>query len=145
MMRIGKAGVGFMLLAGVALVALQAPARAQSVAPADTDGVLQEIVVTAQKRAENLQDVPVAITALTAETLEKTGVRDVQDLPALTPGLQIKTSDASANPKVFIRGVGLNDFNANAAGAVGIYMDGVFVASPWPSWASFSTLSGWRC
>ncbi|MEA1647516.1 TonB-dependent receptor [Nitrospirillum sp. BR 11164] len=127
---IGRAGIGFMLLSGVALGALHGTARAQSAAPADADGVLQEIVVTAQKRAENLQDVPVAITALTAETLEKTGVRDVQDLPALTPGLQIKTSDASANPKVFIRGVGLNDFNANAAGAVGIYSDGVFVASP---------------
>ncbi|MBB6254447.1 TonB-dependent receptor [Nitrospirillum iridis] len=128
MKGMGRRGVGLLLLSGVALCALHGIATAQQ-APT-VDGPLQEILVTAQKRSENLQDVPVAITALTAETLEKMDVRDVQDLPSLTPGLQIKTSDASANPKIFIRGVGLNDFNANAAGAVGIYMDGVFVASP---------------
>jgi iron complex outermembrane receptor protein len=111
-----------MLLSGAACIAFALPAMGQT--------SLEEIVVTAQKRSESLQDVPVAITALTAETLEKLDVRDVQDLPAVTPGLQIKTSDASANPKIFIRGVGLNDFNANAAGAVGIYFDGVYVASP---------------
>lgn len=121
-------GTSFLLLSGVALAATPESARAQQTA-AEDDG-LQEIVVTAQKRAQNLQDVPVAITVLTADKLEKLDVRDVQDLPNLTPGLQIKTSDASANPKIFIRGVGLNDFNANATGAVGIYLDGVYVASP---------------
>ncbi|MDE1146784.1 MAG: TonB-dependent receptor [Azospirillaceae bacterium] len=125
-----KTGIrGLVLLSGVALGVLNTAASAQQ-APAELGDGLQEVVVTAQKRAENLQDVPMAITALSAQTLEKMDVRDVQDLPNLTPGLQIKTSDASANPKIFIRGVGLNDFNANAAGAVGIYMDGVYVASP---------------
>ncbi len=110
------------LLSGVACAALAFPALAQT--------SLDEIVVTAQKRSESVQDVPIAITALSGETLERLDVRDVQDLPSVTPGLQIKTSDASADPKIFIRGVGLNDFNANSNGAVGIYFDGVYVASP---------------
>src|SRR5262249_54025538 len=98
---------------------------AQESAPA-----LEEVVVTAQKRAENIQEVPIAITALSGADLQNQHVTSVMGLNQLAPGLQVKADDNAANPKVFIRGVGLNDFNPNTASAVGIYADGVYIGSP---------------
>ena len=89
-----------------------------------------DIVVTAQRRSERLQDVPIAVTAVTGETLENRRVLDVVDLSNVTPGLQIKSGDNGANPRIFIRGVGVNDFNPATNSAVGIYADGVYVGSP---------------
>lgn len=100
-------------------------ALAQQSAPA-----LEELVVTAQKRAENIQDVPIAITALSGADLQNQHVTSVMGLNQLAPGLQVKADDNAANPKIFIRGVGLNDFNPNTASAVGIYADGVYIGSP---------------
>lgn len=57
-------------------------------------------------------------------------VLDIVDLSNVTPGLQIKSGDNGANPRIFIRGVGVNDFNPATNSAVGIYADGVYVASP---------------
>ncbi len=125
-------------LAGVGLAALLAAGGAH----AQTSGgnEVEEIVVTAQKRAENLQDVPIAITALTGETLRNQRVGNLLGLTGLSPGLQIKTDDNAANPRIFIRGVGVNDFNPSTASAVGIYVDGVYVASPLAQLASFYDL-----
>jgi len=111
-------------------------ASAQQPAGAPTD----EIVVTAQKRAQNLQDVPIAVTALSGEALSNAHVTDVLDLNALAPGLQIKTDDNAANPKIFIRGVGLNDFNPNTASAVALYTDGVYIGSPLAQMSQFFDL-----
>ncbi len=105
------------------------PAATTASSTAD-DGTLQEIVVTAQKRSENIQKVPVAVTAFTADTLNDLGVKDVNDLTGLAPSLQIKSADASANPKIFIRGIGSNDFNPTSSNAVGIYVDGAYIGSP---------------
>ena len=125
-------------LAGVGLAALLAAGGAH----AQTSGgnEIEEVVVTAQKRAENLQDVPIAITALTGETLQNQRVGNLLGLTGLSPGLQIKTDDNAANPRIFIRGVGVNDFNPSTASAVGIYVDGVYVASPLAQLASFYDL-----
>ncbi|WP_205028134.1 TonB-dependent receptor [Oleisolibacter albus] len=117
---VGAYGLKSVLMCGVMLAAV----------PAGAQEALEEIIVTAQKRAQNLQEVPVSVTALSGETLLNAGVQDVMDLGKLAPGLQITATDAAANPKIFIRGVGLSDFNANASGAVGIYVDGAYVASP---------------
>ncbi|HUD51102.1 TonB-dependent receptor [Parvibaculum sp.] len=105
------------------------PPTTAEAAPTD-DGALQEMIVTAQKRSENIQKVPVAVTAFSAETLTDLGVKDVNDLTGLAPSLQIKSADASANPKIFIRGVGSNDFNPTSTNAVGIYVDGAYIGSP---------------
>src|SRR6266545_6554845 len=86
---------------------------------------IEEIIVTAQKRAQSLQEVPVAVSAFSGEALQNHHVTDVTDLNQLAPSLQVKTDDNAANPKIFIRGVGLNDFNPNTASAVGLYTDGV--------------------
>ena len=78
---------------------------------------IEEIIVTAQKRAQSLQEVPIAVSAFSGAALQDHHVSDVTDLNQLAPSLQVKTDDNAANPKIFIRGVGLNDFNPNTASA----------------------------
>jgi iron complex outermembrane recepter protein len=93
--------------------------------------VTQEIVVTARRRAESLQDTPVAITALSAETLEARQIQQTQDLERVTPSLQFKPagqlSGNSASAVVFIRGVGQVDPTAAVDPGVGIYLDEVYL------------------
>jgi iron complex outermembrane receptor protein len=125
------------VLAGVAGMAMMA-AAGQALAQDAT--ALEEIVVTAQKRSENLQDVPVSVTAFTADQLKDQRVGDVLALSGLSPGLQIKTDDNAANPRIFIRGIGVNDFNPATASAVGVYVDGVYIASPLAQMAGFYDL-----
>ena len=106
------------------------PPATATTSPDDNAPRVDDIIVTAQKRAENLQDVPVAVSAVTGKTLENKRILDLVDLSNATPGLQIKSDDNGANPRIFIRGVGVNDFNPATASAVGIYADGVYVGSP---------------
>ena len=116
---------------GVALpAAAQQADQTSSQAAADNQPQVGDIVVTAQKRSERLQEVPIAVTALTGETIRERRVMDLLDLSNQAPGLQIKSDDNSANPRIFIRGVGVNDFNPATNSAVGIYADGVYVGSP---------------
>jgi len=123
------------LFAGCAAFALSAGC---AVAQESADGVaVDEVVVTAQKRAENLQDVPVSVTALSGQSLTDRGVTNVIGLNNLAPGLRVSSGDAAANPKIFIRGVGLSDFNPNSSSGVGIYVDGVYVSSPLAQMAGF--------
>nr|WP_315382730.1 TonB-dependent receptor [uncultured Sphingomonas sp.] len=96
-----------------------------------SDAVTQEIVVTARRRAESLQDTPVAITALNAETLAARQIQQTQDLERVTPSLQFKPagqlSGNSASAVVFIRGVGQVDPTAAVDPGVGIYLDEVYL------------------
>ncbi len=114
--------------------------QATTTAAAPSADAVQEVVVTAQKRSENLQAVPIAVTAITAEALKNKRVDNLLGLSGLAPALQIKTDDNAANPRIFIRGVGVNDFNPSSASAVGIYVDGVYIASPLAQLASFYDL-----
>ena len=92
------------LLAGTALF-LAAPAFAQTTEEAVADG---DIVVTATKTgATRLQDTPLAVTAFTADTLDKVAVKDIRDLASLTPNLLV-TQNASFS-QVYIRGIGSNN------------------------------------
>jgi len=133
------------VLSGVAFGALvisgTAQAQTQPPPPAtDTAPVVADIIVTAQKRSENLQDVPIAITAITGQSLRDGRIDDLVALSGHAPGLQIKSDDNAANPRIFIRGVGVNDFNPSTASAVGIYVDGAYVASPLAQLAAFYDL-----
>lgn len=101
----------------------------------------EELIVTAQKRAEALEDVPVSISVLTAEALESQGITNALGLNNSAPSLRISSGDAASSPKIYIRGVGLSDFNPNASGAVGIYVDGVYVGSPLAQLAGFYDLA----
>ncbi len=113
------------LLAGVCFMgALSARAEA----PAAADDSLPEITVTAQKRAENLQDVPVAVTALGANALEMGGVGSITDLNNVVPGINFTTAlGAYAQP--VIRGVGTSSHGPGVENPVATYIDGVYMAS----------------
>ncbi len=123
------------VLAGAA--AAQTGPQPSTTSPAAVD----DIVVTAQKRSERLQDVPVSISVLGSETLEAKGVSNVTALNNVAPGLRVSSGDAASSPKIFIRGVGLSDFNPNASSGVGIYVDGVYIGSPLAQMAGFYDLA----
>jgi len=107
------------------LVSAQTPAESRS--PADTYEVLQEVTVTAQKRLESAQDVPIAITAFSGKTLTDLGLSSVEDIASLVPNLNVKALFGFTNPTIFLRGVGFNDFSSNAVSAVGLYRDEVYL------------------
>ncbi len=87
---------------------------------------LEEVVVTARREEENLRDVPVAVTAFTAEQIESRGIRNLDDIAALTPGLQFSNVLGEFLPAPVIRGVA--PVSISAENNVGIYIDGIFVA-----------------
>jgi len=89
-----------------------------------------EIVVTARQRNENLQDVPIAVSAFSADELEKRDIKLISELQNYIPNLTINGAFGSTNPQIFIRGVGNNDYNDNAGATVGVYLDGVFLNAP---------------
>ena len=94
-----------------------------------TEGT-EEITVTGEGRSIDRQETPVSITAFSAEELKTFRVQNIADLSEFTPNLEIKTVFAASSPTLFIRGVGLQDYNANSAGAVAIYSDGVTINNP---------------
>lgn len=113
-----------MLLATTMLTGVAAPALAQTTTAADTAVGLEEVVVTAQKRSENLQDVPVSIQALGTEKLEALQVSDISDYAKFLPSVTIRTA-APGFTTVYMRGVASGE-NSNHSGplpSVGIYLD----------------------
>lgn len=90
---------------------------------------LADIVVTAQRRSQNIQDVPIAITAVSGDALTKAGIRDPRDLTLLEPSLSLQAGTSASTTALFIRGVGIGDFNSNTTGAVGVYVDDVFMGA----------------
>jgi iron complex outermembrane receptor protein len=116
----------FLCLGFVSVAALSEGTFAQNVAsaPSGDTGVLQEIVVTAQRRVENLQDVPIAATALDASALESKRVMQLADLQSAAPSLSI--TNAGQTQSVNIRGIGLASNSPNATAGVATYVDGLF-------------------
>ncbi|KAF1697254.1 hypothetical protein CSC62_08610 [Pseudoxanthomonas jiangsuensis] len=86
---------------------------------------LDQIVVTAQRREERIQDVPIAITAVSAETLAKMGVTSTNDLAMAVPGLDLGRQNGAIAP--FIRGIGNKSTAPGEESAVPLYIDGVYV------------------
>ena len=85
-----------------------------------------EIVVTATKREQTLQDVPVAVSVTTAETIERAQVRDLKDLQTLVPSLRVSQLQSSANTNFIIRGFGNGANNPGIEPSVGVFVDGVY-------------------
>jgi len=106
------------------------PALAQDSAPQDPTQeeakTLDAIVVTAQKREERLQDVPIVVTALSQEALQDAGVRDIKDLQMLVPGLTVTSTQSEAITTARIRGVGTVGDNIGLESSVGVVIDGVY-------------------
>lgn len=116
------------LLAGLSLLALSAsPAFAQEAAPAgEANTGIQEIVVTAQKKAENIQSVPISIAAVGGETLKAYNVTTLQALQGTVPNVQIDNFANTPNNAVFtIRGIGVIEPDPYAGNTVSIVVDGV--------------------
>lgn len=91
------------------------------------EGALEEVVVTAQKRSENAQDVPIAVQALSAATLEKAQVETTRDLQFTVPALVYNNAANNAQP--FLRGIGSDTNGPNYDVSVATYIDGVFISS----------------
>lgn len=85
-----------------------------------------EIIVTATKREQTLQDVPVAVSVTTAETIERAQIRDLKDLQTLVPSLRVSQLQSSANTNFIIRGFGNGANNPGIEPSVGVFVDGVY-------------------
>lgn len=109
----------------ISLLALSPAAGAQETESADGD-----IVVTAMKREERLQDVGATIQALSAEGIRTARVAEIKDLATQVPNVDIKETVPGALPTVTIRGIGLDDFSTVSSPAAGIYVDEIPLASP---------------
>ena len=126
------ARVSLVLSVSLAALAIAAPAAAQddqaaAAAPAETTDS-NEIFVTAQFRQQNLQDTPLAITAVTAETMEAKSQTNLAQVADSAPNVTLKPQGASFGPSisVAIRGIGAGDFNPAFEPGVGIYIDDVY-------------------
>ncbi len=98
--------------------------------PAAADSI-GEIVVTAQKRSENIQKVPISIQAFTAKDIRALGIKSSSDLGQMSPNVDIALPAGAGNqPIIAIRGIGLNDYDTNNAGPNGVYVDEVYLSSP---------------
>jgi iron complex outermembrane receptor protein len=91
---------------------------------AEPEAGLQDIIVTAQRRAENLQDVPLAVTALDADALAKNDIRDLSRVEVLTPGFSFGKSGSDARPA--IRGVRTENVSSSGDPTIGFFVDNVY-------------------
>ncbi len=92
----------------------------------DSNVLLDEIVVTATKRAQTLQDTPVAVSVTTADTIEKAQILDIKDLQTIVPTFRVSQLQNTANTSLTIRGFGNGGNNLGIEPAVGVFIDGVY-------------------
>jgi iron complex outermembrane receptor protein len=118
-------------LPGLRWLAVSLIGLASAAALAD-ENVLQEIVVTAQKRTEDVQQVPIAITAISAAMIEQKGITNISQLSNLAPNVNLDAgspfSGSDTVLSAYIRGIGQDDFAFNLDPGVGVYVDGVYLA-----------------
>lgn len=111
----------FALLAGLSALAFVQPALAQGAEP--DSGGLEEIVVTAQKREQNMQSVPVAVTALSSEAIENGRIADFSDLTRAAPSLTITQTTSAPNNSIILRGIGTFAFSIGVEPSVAVIID----------------------
>jgi iron complex outermembrane receptor protein len=114
-------------MAALSMTLASAP-HAQTTAPTADEGGLQEIVITAERRNEREQDVPISITTVTGAALEQKGITDVAQLPETVPSLRIDYAGNTVQPT--IRGVGSQVAGPGFVSNVGVYVDGFYIPSP---------------
>lgn len=90
------------------------------------DIAVGELIVTAQKREQRLQDVPIVVTVATAQLIEDAGIKDIRDLSILAPGLTVTSTSSEASVTARIRGIGTVGDNPGLESSVGIVIDGVY-------------------
>jgi len=122
--------------AGVLATGLVAPAFAQDAE--ESQGGIEEIVVTAQRREENLQNVPISVSAFSAEELAATGTTDVSRLEGRVPGFTFGRSGVDARPAM--RGVRTENVGVNGDTTIGFFVDGVYMSRAQQATAGFVDL-----
>ena len=125
-MRYSWQPLGLILFTASAAFGGRAEAQATSDSNSDNMAV-EEIIVTAQRRAENMQDVPIPINVLSSNTLAAAGVASTTTLQTTVPGLNMHTQNGGAQPH--LRGVGTNSANPGIESSVATYVDGVYYSS----------------
>jgi outer membrane receptor protein involved in Fe transport len=129
---LSSAATAALLTTGAAFAQDETPPTGQAATPADDYSAGEDfstgnqIVVTATKREQTLQDVPVAVTVTTAETLERGQIRDLRDLQTVVPSLIVGQRQSVANTNFFIRGFGNGANNAGIEPSVGVFVDGIY-------------------
>ncbi|MEI6459454.1 MAG: TonB-dependent receptor [Pseudomonadota bacterium] len=116
-------------LAVRSVLAVAAISFAGTVVAEEAAGQLADIVVTAQKREESMQKVPIAVTALDAAALERSYARDIQGVAQLAPNLIVDPTLGNGTASIAIRGVQLNDVEKSFDPAVAVYLDGIYLAN----------------
>ena len=119
------------LLAGAAWSTIAGVASAQEAPAGDKTASVEEVVVTARRREESLKDVPVAVSAFSAEKLERSGGTDITVLSQTTPNITVQTARGSNSTLIsYIRGVGQQDPLWGFEPGVGLYVDDVYIYRP---------------
>lgn len=103
-------------------------AQAQQATAPPADSTLEEVIVTAEKRSENIQDAPAAITAFTSSQIAERGIKDVSDLETEVPGLKFGAQAGLTD--ITLRGVGLNTSTGEIEGGVAVSVDGIYQPHP---------------
>jgi len=116
MIKLSKLGATFVAATSLAIPTMSA---AQG-------GLLEEIVVTASKRATTLQEIPIAVSVTSAETIDKAQILDINDLQSVVPSLRVSQLQNSTNTNFVIRGFGNGANNPGIEPSVGVFIDGVY-------------------
>lgn len=120
-------GSSLLAVMAVNLASFSSSAAFAQDADSEQSSGIEDIVVTAQRREENMQDVPVAVTVANAETLAQAGVVNVTNLNTLSPSISFRaTNMASSTSNIQIRGIGTTGNARTFEGAVGVFIDGVY-------------------
>jgi len=128
-MKLGNHLLRAAMLSTISIASLSAGsvAYAQDTAPQAEDNADEDvIIVTATKREQTLQEVPVAVSVTSAAAIERSQVRDLKDLQTLVPTLRVSQLQSSANTNFIIRGFGNGANNPGIEGSVGVFIDGVY-------------------
>jgi iron complex outermembrane recepter protein len=112
--------------AAASLLVCGSAASAQATAAAGADAGA-DIVVTARREAESLQNVPLSVQVLGGEMLDKASIRDFTEITNRVPGAKLNTSNAT-DPEIFMRGIGTDIQGAGADGSIGFFLDGVYLS-----------------
>ena len=95
----------------------------------ETNTLLEEITVTAQKRVQSLQDVPITIAVLTDKDLRQLGIKTAAEMTEAIPNVQMNTAGGFGNQIITIRGVGLNDYSLNNSPTAAVHVDEVYMST----------------
>ena len=95
----------------------------------DEVSALEEIIVTATRRDEGIQEVPISISAFQGSYIKSMGITNSRSLESLTPGLQVQGGFSNSSPQWNIRGIGSNGFDISDVGGVGVYVDDIYLNS----------------